>query len=131
MNCEAIKKNNKKICIADFDKRIKIQTSSIKGSNNPNSSATIGFTTLVTVWAMVKTNSNYSFIDGVNTQDGINTDFYIRYSSSVPLDKQLWVEYNNNKFKITNTPENIDKDNQIIRLRSTEKGVKTVAANTR
>lgn len=130
MKCQSIKKNIKKVCISDFDKRIKIQTSSITPNNSPNSVSSVGFTTIATVWAMIKTNTAREFIDGVNIESGINTDFYIRYNSSIPLDKQLWVEYDNNLYKITNL-DNIDKDDKTIRLRSVEKGDKTINANKR
>ena len=130
MKCQSIKKNIKKVCISDFDKRIKIQTSSITPNNSPNSVSSIGFTTIATVWAMIKTNTAREFIDGVNIESGINTDFYIRYNSSIPLDKQLWVEYDNNLYKITNL-DNIDKDDKTIRLRSIEKGDKTINVNKR
>jgi hypothetical protein len=107
MKCQSIKKNTKKICTSDFDKRIKILTTAIIPNNAPNSSATVSFAIILTVWAMVKTNTAREFIDGVNIEKGINTDFYVRYSSSIPLDKQLWIEYQNIYYKIVNT-DNID-----------------------
>jgi SPP1 family predicted phage head-tail adaptor len=130
MRCQAIKKNLKKVCISDFDKRIKIQTTSITANNSPNSLAAVGFVTIATVWAMIKTNTSREFIDGVNIENGLNTDFYIRYNSTIPLNKQLWIEYNNNLYKITNI-DNIDKDDKTIRLRAKEKGDKTINANKR
>lgn len=130
MKCQSIKKNINKVCIGDFDKRIKIQTSSITANNSPNNLSSVQFTTIATVWSMIKTNTAREFIDGVNIENGLNTDFYIRYNSSIPLNQQLWVEYNNNLYKITNT-DNIDKDDKIIRLRSVEKGDKTINANKR
>lgn len=130
MKCQSIKKNINKVCIGDFDKKIKILTTSITPNNSPNSLSSVGFTTIATIWAMIKTNTTRQFIDGVNIENGLNTDFYIRYNSSIPLNKQLWVEYNNNLYKITNT-DNIDKDDKIIRLRSIEKGDKTINANKR
>lgn len=130
MKCQSIKRNINKVCIGDFNKRIKIQTTSITPNNSPNSLSNVGFTTIATIWAMIKTNTAREFIDGVNIEAGINTDFYIRYNSSIPLDKQLWIEYDNNLYKITNT-NNIDKDNKIVRLRSIEKGDKTINANKR
>lgn len=130
MKCQSIKRNLNKVCIGDFNKRIKIQTTSITPNNSPNSLSNVGFTTIATIWAMIKTNTAREFIDGVNIEAGINTDFYIRYNSSIPLDKQLWIEYDNNLYKITNT-NNIDKDNKIVRLRSIEKGDKTINANKR
>lgn len=130
MKCQSIKKNTKKICTSDFDKRIKILTTAIIPNNAPDSLASVGFTTIATVWSMVKTNTAKEFIDGVNIEKGINTDFYVRYNSSIPLDKQLWIEYQNIYYKIVNT-DNIDIDDKIIRLRSIEKGDKTINANQR
>jgi SPP1 family predicted phage head-tail adaptor len=130
MKCQSIKKNINKVCIADFNHKIIIQTTSISPNNSPNSLSSVGFSTVATVWAMIKTNTAREFIDGVNIENGLNTDFYIRYNSTVPLEKQLWIEYNNTLFKITNV-DNIDKANKIIRLRSIEKGDKSINANKR
>jgi SPP1 family predicted phage head-tail adaptor len=130
MKCLSIKKNINKVCISDLKHKIKIQTSSIIPNNSPNSLSTVGFTTVSTVWAMIKTNTAREFVDGVNIENGLNTDFYIRYNSTIPLDKQLWIEYNNNLYKIINV-DNIDKDDNIIRLRSIEKGDKSINANKR
>lgn len=130
MKCRSIKKNINKICIGDFNHRIKIQTTSIIANNAPNSLSTVAFTTIAEVWAMIKTNTAREFIDGVNIENGLNTDFYIRYTSSISLSQQLWIEYDGNLYKITNV-DNIDKDNKIIRLRAIEKGDKTINANKR
>lgn len=130
MKCQSIKKNVNKICIGDFKERIKIQTTSIAPNNAPNGLSSVAFATVAEVWAMIKTNPSREFVDGVNIENGLNTDFYIRYNSSIPLDKQLWIEYKNNLYKITNT-DNIDKMDNIVRLRSTEKGDKTINANKR
>lgn len=130
MKCQSIKKNVNKICIGDFKERIKIQTTSIAPNNAPNGLSSVAFATVAEVWAMIKTNPSREFVDGVNIDNGLNTDFYIRFNSSIPLDKQLWIEYKNNLYKITNT-DNIDKMDNIVRLRSTEKGDKTINANKR
>lgn len=130
MKCRSIKKNINKICIGDFNHRIKIQTTSIIANNAPNSLSTVAFTTIAEVWAMIKTNTAREFIDGVNIENGLNTDFYIRYTSLISLSQQLWIEYDGNLYKITNV-DNIDKDNKIIRLRAIEKGDKTINANKR
>lgn len=129
-NCQTIKKNISKICTADFDKRIAIKTSSITGSSSPNVQSSIGFSTVATVWAMIKTTANNEFINGVNVQNGVNTDFYIRYNSTIDITKQLYIEYNSNLFRITST-EDIGKDQDIIRLRATEKGLAATGANQR
>lgn len=130
MACESIKKNKNKVCIGDLDKRIKIQTTSITANNAPGGLSTTGFADIYSCWALVKTSANRQFIDGVNIENGLNTDFFIRYTASVNLEQQLWVEYAGNRFKIVNT-NNIDKDNQIVRLRSSETGSTAILVNDR
>ena len=130
MKCQSIKRTVNKVCIGDFNHKIKIQTTSITPNNAPNGLSSVAFATVAEVWAMIKTNASREFIDGVNIENGLNTDFYVRYSSSIPLDKQLWIEYQNIYYKIVNT-DNIDIDDKIIRLRSIEKGDKTINANKR
>lgn len=130
MACTSIKPNTNKVCIQDLDRRIQIQTSSIAANNAPGAVSAASFVTVLTCWAMIKTSANVQFIDGVNVQNGLNTDFFIRYTSSIDFEKQLWIEFDSNRFKITNV-ENIDKQNKFIRLRSTEKGLKTILANAR
>lgn len=130
MKCQSIRKNINKVCIGDFNKRIKIQTSSIKANNSPSGLSTVGFQTLVSVWALIKTTSNREFIDGVNIENGLNTDFFVRYSPNLNYEQQLWIEYENNRFKVKNI-ENIDAENKIICIRCIEKGDKSILANAR
>ena len=130
MKCQSIKRNVNKVCIGDFREKIKIQTTSISANNAPNGLSSVAFTTVAEVWAMIKTNASREFVDGVNIENGLNTDFYVRYNSAIPLTKQLWIEYKSNLYKITNT-DNIDKMDNIVRLRSAEKGDKTINANKR
>lgn len=130
VSCNTIKSNVKRICAANFDKRIKIQTSSISGNNTPGGAASTAFADVATVWAMVKTSPNREFVDGVNVSNGINTDFFIRYNSTIDFTKQLWVEYNNERYKIE-IPENIDKSDETVRLRSRELGNKNIQGNQR
>jgi len=130
MSCTSIKKNINKVCVGDLNKRIEIQTSSITPNNSPDSVSTVAFVTVLTVWAMIKTTANRQFIDGVNIETGLNTDFYIRYTDTIDFEKQLWIEYRNSRFKIVNIDE-IDKEKKFIRLRATEKGADTILANER
>lgn len=130
MKCQSIKRNTNKICRADFNRKINIQTSYIIPSNSPNSISSVAFTTIASVWSMIKTNTAREFIDGVNVENGLNTDFYTLYSSTIPYEKELWIEYANNLYKVSNI-DNIDKENNIVRFRCKEKGDKTINANKR
>jgi SPP1 family predicted phage head-tail adaptor len=123
-------KNDYMICSNEFNKRIKIQVSSILPNNSPNLVAGVSFTTIANAWAKIKTNAAREFIDGVNVENGVNVDFYIIYNSSIPLDKQLWIEYDGDIYRVSNV-DNINKDNEIIKLRTIEKGSKKIEANKR
>jgi SPP1 family predicted phage head-tail adaptor len=130
MICQTISKKKTNICTFDFDKKIAIKTSQKTADNSPNGETAITFTTIIEVWAMIKTKSGIEFFDGVNIVKNNNTDFYIRYNSAIDYTKQLFVDYNGNLYLI-NSIENIDKQDKIIKLRSTEKGSNTIQANYR
>lgn len=125
MKCQAIRKNNKKICIADFDKKIKIQSYSTSISNIGD--VGVSFIDVAEVWAFVKTRNNSSFIANVNIADITTIEFYIRYLN-IDLNKQIFIEFESNRYKI-NSIENIDKDAKIIVFRATERGNKELNAN--
>lgn len=130
MISNSIKPSLNKVFLSDFNKRIKIQTSFIKANNAPNTKATASFETIAQAWALIKTNTNNQFINGVNIVSGLNIDFYIKHQSKIDYEKQLWVEFKDNLFKITQI-DNIDKDNNIVRLRASETGNKNILANQR
>ena len=125
MKCQSIRKNNKKICIADFDKKIKIQSYSLKLYNVAD--AEINFVDIAEVWAFIKTRNNANVIASVNTDETITIDCYTRYMT-VDCDTQIFIEYEGKRFKI-NSIENIDKDDKIIIFRATERGNKDLNAN--
>ncbi len=130
MSCKTIKPNISRICAADFNRKISIQYTASIANNNPNANAGTSFKDLIEVWAMVKTNQNSEFVQNVNVENSTNIDFFIRYTSSIDFERELWVLFNGNRYKI-NSAENIDKQNKLIRLRAIERGKKTIQANQR
>lgn len=130
MACKTIKPNISRICSADFNRKIKIQYTASVPNNNPNSNAGTTFKDLKTVWAMVKTGITTEFIDNVNVERSVNIDFYIRYTNSIDFEKEIWVLFDNNRYKISSV-DNIDKRNEIVRLRAIERGNKSLGANQR
>lgn len=130
MVCKSIKTNKARVCIADLRSKIKIQFSSSKGQNAPNVNATTAFSDVLDVWAMIKTTPVFQPVNGINIESGINTDFYIRYTTEIDFLKQIWVEFDNERFKITGV-ENISKENRFVRLRASERGLKTLGAAQR
>lgn len=128
MACKTIKPNTNKICIADLNKRIKIQTKYATASSNPNTAPSTSFVDVAQAWSLVKTKSNFEWVDGVQTQTGFNTDFYIRYNSAIDFERKLWIELDDRRYTVINI-ENIDKQNNIIKLRASETGDKIIEAN--
>lgn len=128
MKCLSIKKNIKKICTADFDKKIIIQKYGIVGSSSPYSDASQNYQTLATIFAMIKTNATGDFVNNVNVGNSITIDFYIRHNSLIDISQQLFVLFENKRYKIE-LVEDIDKDNKTIRLRARELGLSTLGAN--
>lgn len=128
MSCESIKPNINKICISDFKNRIKIQYRSIAPVNSPDANLTVSFTDVISCWSLIKTGTSNNWINGVNTGETNNTDFFIRWTASVDFAREIWILFDGNRFKISNI-DNIDKQKNIIRLRSVEKGDKDINAN--
>lgn len=128
MSCKSIKPNVNKVCTADLNNRIKIQYRSIAPVNSPDSNLAVSFTDVISCWAMIKTGASSNWIDGVNAGQAINTDFFIRWTASVDFTREIWVLFDDVRFKIFNI-DNIDKQENIIRLRSVEKGSKDINAN--
>jgi len=129
MKCQSIKNNVKKICTADFNKKIVIQRYTSGGSSNPNADAILTYQTIATVFAMLKTNATGDFVNNVNVGNSITIDFYIRHNSAIDISQQLFVLLDNIRYKIE-LVDDIDKDNKIIRLRAKELGLSTLKANT-
>ena len=129
MKCQSIRKNIKKICTNDFDKKIVIQKYGSVGNSSPDADITFNYITLATVFAMVKTNATGDFVNNVNVGTSITIDFYTRFNSLIDINQQLFVLFDNKRYKIE-LVDDIDKDNKIIRLRAKELGLSTLQANT-
>ena len=129
MKCQSIRKNIKKICTADFDKKIVIQKYGSVGNSSPNADITFNYITLAIVFAMVKTNATGDFVNNVNVGDNITIDFYTRFNLLIDISQQLYVLFDNKRYKIE-LVDDIDKDHKIIRLRAKELGLSTLQANT-
>jgi SPP1 family predicted phage head-tail adaptor len=129
MKCQSIRKNIKKICTADFDKKIVIQKYGSVGNSSPDADITFNYITFATVFAMIKTNATGNFVNNVNVGTSITIDFYIRFNSLIDINQQLFVLFDNKRYKIE-LVDDIDKDNKIIRLRAKELGLSTLQANT-
>ena len=102
MACKSIKPNTNRICVADLKDRIKIQRTYSAGNNNPDTNASTSFVDLGSFWSLVKTSPSANFVDGVNISNSINTDFYIRYTTSIDFDDIIWIEFRNRRFKMLN-----------------------------
>jgi len=130
MVCRSIKPSINKVCVADLNKKIKLQYSSSIPNNNPNMNAGTSFKDIKTVWAMVKTRSAAEFIKNTDINRVITTEFYIRFDSSIDFETELYIELGNQLYKVINV-ENIDEQDRFVKLSATDKGLKTIEANKR
>ena len=130
MKCRSLKPNLNKVCIADLNSKIKIQTTSEVYSNNPDTVPTAQFVDIVEMWALINTGESFQYKDGVQIDNRINTDFYIMYTTQIDFTQTLWVEYDNNKYKVINV-NNIDEQGNFVRLRTVKTGDKNIIANLR
>lgn len=128
MVCKSIKPNINNVCLGDLNERISVQVKRIVSNNAPNTSSTTSFTEVAGAWALIKTTPSYQWIDGVQVNVGINTDFYIRYNSSIDYTQQLWIEHRNIKYRVINI-ENIDEQYKFIRFRASKTGSESINAN--
>lgn len=135
MVCATIKSDIDNICIGDLNRKITLQypvavKRNAPRTNTPSADATT-FTTIATVWAMVKTRNTAFFRGGVNTETSPTTEFYIRYNSSLNLEQLTYIEYNSKKYRVTNAPENIGLQNKFWKITSVERGDSSLNANLR
>ena len=130
MKCRSLKPDLNKVCIADLSSKIKIQTTSEAYSNNPDTVPTAQFVDIVEMWALINTGESFNYIDGVQTGNTVNTDFTIMYTADIDFKQRLWVEYDNNKYKVISV-NNINQADNFIRLRTIETGDKNIIANLR
>ena len=121
--------NIKRICIADFKKKITIEKYSSLGNSSPDSNAFISYQTIATVFAMVKTFAVGDFVNNVNIANSITIDFYIKYNSAIDISQQLFILLDNKRYKVE-LIDDIDKDSSIVRLRARELGLSTLQANS-
>ena len=115
------------ICSGDLNKRITLQHPVIAGSSNVDTNTTRTFTDIGQFWAAIKTRPAAQFFDDVNLSETIITDFFINYTTSIDLLKEIWVLFDNKRFKIVAT-ENLNEDNLIIKLRANERGSSLIEA---
>lgn len=122
MSCKTrIKFKKSKICTGDLNKKILLQFPFSSGTNSLNSNSERGFKNIGTFWAAIQTFTTRNMVDGVNLGEGITTDFYIRYSNIIDLNKEIWIEYDCRRFKIDSIT-NLNEDNRILRFRAIERG---------
>lgn len=131
--CSRIEIKNRKLCLSNLNKRIKIQSRQMRPKSIVDVDYEEVFEDLFTVWAAVETNRGFESFNQVGTnQEGLQTSFthkfYIRYSSSCNITSQNWVEYCGDKFRVISV-ENLDERDSFILIKAVKKGTKEREAN--
>ena len=130
MSCKTIKSNVYKVCVANLRHKIKIQYSTTKPLNSPDSNPEIDFVDTRTVWAMIKTRNTPEYIQGSNVRNSITTEFYIRFDKTFDYRQVVYIEYKGIKYRIVNAT-NIDERNAFMILSCKERGFSNQNNNLR
>lgn len=132
LNCQTGRLKN---CIGNFNKYIQIVRRKITAPDYANDSdVEIDelFDNIVHVWANIKTMKGPEVFDEVAITQDINYKFTTMWLGEVivngdfnagkrRLDKDCWILYNNNRYKIMSV-ENIDEENKYICMRASLTG---------
>jgi len=131
MACKTIGYKKWKLCTSNLKNKIVIQYPASISLNSPDSNVGSSFIEVFTAWSMVKTRpSRDGFFDQVNLANSLNIDFYIRYTTQLDIDREIWVLFNDRRYKVE-IIENIEELNKTYRLGAVVKGPQSIAANQR
>lgn len=126
MSCKkAVNLKNRRICIGNLNKRIKIQVRNIAANNTNSIGNNEVFTELVEVWAAIETTRGSQLFDGVEISNPFTHKVYIRY---IDIDFTKWIVIDNDRYEIVDV-ENLEQKNEWLLLMCTLKGDKTKKAN--
>ena len=109
-----------------MSERIKLHNRSIQVPEFGTYDFTETFTGTKTVWANVQTAAGQTFFTGASVDVGLSHIIIIRYDEAVT--SETWIEFNGNNLKIISV-ENLDENNEFLRLRCSERGDKDLGAS--
>ena len=122
MSCKKrIEFKKSKICIKDRNIKITVQYRTKTERNKASSISTMGFTDVGEFWAAIKTNPAKEPFNDVNLGAGITTDFYIKFTDTIDIAKNICIKFDSRRFEVIN-PENLNEDNLILKFRTVDKG---------
>lgn len=125
--CKKIKADHRKVCIGDMRWLIDIYNPNITPPNiNPSVDYTITKVPLYTVFAAVKTIPNVTIFDGMNKEQTVSHEFYIRFIPD--LDSNMNIRYPAGTGLYYNIvyAENFENRNEFILLKCNLKGFESV-----
>jgi hypothetical protein len=125
MACSTSRNKKKKYCISSFRHYIRVIDSQISPADE---SYTVDNTDFVLSGkAIIKTSSGISFSNGVNIDTGITHTFIIRYVN-IPIEKNFMI-WKDGEFYRIESIENIDEDNQYLKIKASKRGTDDLGAN--
>ena len=123
--CVKLRRKKRQICLGDLTNSIILQDRAITPPLS-GFDATETFTTNDTVDAKVDTSRGETIFDGTNTEVDVTHIFTIRFISGI--DAQTWISFKSQRFDILDV-ENLEERDEFLKLRCTNRGVDTNAAN--
>lgn len=119
--CKQISIDRKIICAGDLKHKIKIQSRAIK-TPVTGVDLTEEMTDEKTAWAGIKTGRGESIFDAQQVERDVTHYFFVRYISWITAEH--WILYKTKRYDILDI-ENINEDNEFMRLRCNVRGATT------
>ena len=126
--CKRIRGRKQVICIGDLDRLITIKDREIQEPGSVDNTNKYYFTEAFgnayspEVWAMRISVNGKTVFDEVNVETIVTDEYYIRYDPQITA--EYWIEDNGERFDIITT-QDIDGDNEYMKLNCTNRGLST------
>ena len=124
--CTKKKRRNRTVCAGSLNKRIEIQSRTIRGARPGQKKFSEEFKEKNEVWAMLETTRGTQLFDGTDLMDGITHIFYIRFQENIT--QENWILFEDRRFDILDV-EDLDENHEFLKLSCNERGNKNVKVN--
>jgi SPP1 family predicted phage head-tail adaptor len=124
--CKDIKYPKRNYCVGDLKYLIVIYNRQILAPENGSVDFILNFEENATVYAAMKTTKGVTVFDSANIERVATHEIGIRYLEGITA--ECWVEFNGKKLDVL-TVENIDEQNDWLRLVCNERGEQDTPTN--
>lgn len=123
--CSKIRKKKRQICIGDMRDRVIVEDRNLTAPLVGIDASEV-FSNQSSIFALIETVTGVEFFNSVNQAIDVTHFVYIRFDSSITVEKWLRLE-NGERLDILQV-ENLDERNSFLKLRCTNRGSDTKVA---